>query len=290
MFVARRAAWRGRTDGPRDEEDKEDEEHETGPLVSSERSTTGGRGRSAAGGARVTDFWPPVKPPGNLIDRIEQFLVDNEIEPGGRLPAEREMARLLGVSRPALREAVKVLEARGRVVVRHGQGMVVARTAPEAVAARLSSLEVSLRERFDMRTVLEKPAAAWAAQEATARDLAVLADTLATEKAARTEPIDFDRLKALDAAIHLRIVESAKNRFLRQTLGLFQEMLASGMETTLTIPGRVPVAGADHRRIFEAIVARDPKAARAAVRVQIAGARDAAMARIRGAAEEWATT
>ncbi len=233
----------------------------------------------------MTDLWQPVKPPGNLTDRIvariEELLADDEIEPGGRLPAEREMARLLGVSRPALREAVKVLEARGRIVVRHGQGMFVARTAPEAVAARLASLEVSLQELFEMRLVLEEPAAAWAAEKATPQDLAALAAALAAEEPARQEPIDFDRLKALDAAFHLRIVEVAKNRFLRQTLGVLQEMLDSGMETTLKIPGRVPVAGADHRRIFEAIVARDPDAARAAVRNHIVGARDAAMRRIR---------
>ena len=243
----------------------------------------------------MTDLWQPVKPPGNLTDRIvariEELLAEDGIEPGGRLPAEREMARLLGVSRPALREAVKILEARGRLVVRHGQGMFVAQTAPEAVAARLASLEVSLRELFDMRMVLEEPAAAWAAEVATTQDVAALAEALAAEEPARLEPIDFDRLKGLDAAFHLRIVEAAKNRFLRQTLGVLQEMLASGMETTLKIPGRVPVAGADHRRIFEAIVARDADAARAAVRDHIMGARDAAMNRIKeesGEGTAWA--
>lgn len=233
----------------------------------------------------MTDLWQPVKAPGNLTDRIvariEELLSDGRTEPGGRLPAEREMARLLGVSRPALREAVKVLEARGRLVVRHGQGVFVARTPPEVVAARLASLEISLRELFDMRMVLEEPAAAWAAEMATAQDVAALAEALAAEEPARIEPIDFDRLKKLDAAFHLRIVEASKNRFLRQTLGVLQEMLGAGMETTLKIPGRVPIAGADHRRIFEAIVARDSEAARAAVRDHIVGARDAAMARIK---------
>lgn len=233
----------------------------------------------------MTDLWHPVKEPGNLTDRIvtriEELLAESEIEPGGRLPGERELARLLGVSRPALREAVKVLEARGLLVVRHGQGMFVTLTAPEAVAARVASLELSLRELFDMRLVLEVPAAAWAAETATAQDLAALAEALAAEERARVEPIAFDRLKQLDAAFHLCIVEAAKNRFLRQTLGVLQEMLAAGMETTLKIPGRVAVAGADHRRIFEAIVARDADAARAAIRDHIAGASEAAMARVR---------
>ena len=132
-----------------------------------------------------------------------------------------------------------------------------------------------------MREVLEVPAAGWAAGVATAQDIATLADALATEEAARAEPIDFDRLGKLDAAFHLAIVEIARNRFLLQTLGVLQEMLASGMETTLTIPGRVEASRDEHRGIFEAVVSRDPSAAREAVARHIAHAREAALARVR---------
>ena len=232
----------------------------------------------------MTDLWQPVKVPGKLteriIARIEELLVTDSVSPGGRLPSEREMARLLGVSRPALREAVKVLEARGRVVVRHGQGVFVANEAGDAVARRLAHLELTLRELYDMREVLEVPAAGWAAEGATPHGIARLAAALSAEEAARTEPIDFDRLGKLDAAYHLAIVEIAENRFLRQTLSVLQEMLAAGMETTLTIPGRVESSRMEHRRIFEAIVSRDVDAAKAAAAAHIAHAREAALARV----------
>ena len=234
--------------------------------------------------ADMTELWQPVKAPGNLTERITvriEELLANEIPPGGRLPAEREMARLLGVSRPALREAVKVLEARGRLVVRHGQGVFVATTPGDAVAQRLHNLELTLRELYDMREVLEVPAVAWAVSVATAQDIAGLADALAVEEAARADPIDFDRLGQLDAAFHLSIVEIANNRFLRQTLGVLQEMLASGMETTLTVPGRVAESLEEHRRIFDAVVSRDGEAARDAVATHIAHARAAALSRVR---------
>lgn len=229
--------------------------------------------------------WDPIKQPGSLTDRIVerigQLIDDEQLDAGERLPAEREMARLLGVSRPAVREAVKMLEARGRLVVRHGQGVFVARSAEDEVRDRLASLEVSLQELFEMRLVLEEPAAAWAAQRATPAEVAELAEALATEEAARRPPIDYVALRDLDTGFHMHIVRLAKNRFLQQTLGVLQEMVSSGMETTLTIPGRVEQAREDHRRLFEAIAARDSQAAVQAVRRHITSARDAALIRVR---------
>lgn len=233
----------------------------------------------------MTDLWQPVKEPGSLTERIvariEELIVANQIPPGGRLPPERELARRLGVSRPALREAVKVLEARDRLVVKHGQGVFVATSAGDAVAQRLANLELTLRELYDMREVLEVPAAGWAAEAAAPQGIARLADALAAEEAARVEPIDFTLLGRLDAAFHLAIVEIADNRFLRQTLGVLQEMLASGMETTLTVPGRVGASRDEHRRIFEAIVSSNAELAREMVGTHIVHAREAALTRVR---------
>jgi GntR family transcriptional repressor for pyruvate dehydrogenase complex len=229
-------------------------------------------------------LWSPIKESGSLTDRIvarlDELIRSEDLQEGQRLPSEREMARLLGVSRPALREAVRVLEARGRVVVRHGQGVFVGAGDQAAIRSRLASMEVSLAELFAMRQVLEVPAAQWAAGVATPRDIESLGHHLEAEEKARVEPIDFAVLRQLDTAFHLRIVEMAKNRFLLQTQGVLQEMINSGMETTLTIPGRVDQARKDHRKLFEAIRDRDASAARAAAEAHIEGARDAALARI----------
>lgn len=234
---------------------------------------------------RVDPLWAPIKESGSLTDRIakriDSLIAHQQLSAGQRLPSEREMARMLGVSRPALREAVKVLEAHGRLVVRHGQGVFVGSGEPDPVRSGLLGLEVSLAELYAMREVLEVPAAAWAAGRATAEDIDSLAAALSLEEEARDEPIDFGRLGKLDAGFHLQIVEIAKNRFLARTLGVLQEMLAAGMETTLTIPGRVGQSGRDHRAIFEAISSNDPEAARGATLRHIQGARDAAIERVR---------
>lgn len=230
-------------------------------------------------------LWSPIKESGNLTERIvariEQLVSHDHLEVGQRLPSEREMARLLGVSRAALREAVKTLEAHGQLVVRHGQGVFVGSGEAESVRSRLANLEVSLAELFAMRHVLEVPAAAWAASAATPEEIDGLLVALQAEDEARRPPIDFDRLGHLDARFHLLIVETAKNRFLHQTLGILQEMLDAGMETTLTVPGRLERSREDHRLLFEAIRDRDPEAARAAAASHIFGAREAAFARIR---------
>lgn len=240
------------------------------------------------GAAAVTAPWRPLKEPGNLTQRIvsaiEDLLDAEQIRPGERLPAERELARLLGVSRPALREGLKVLEARGRLAVRHGQGVFVQMSGEEAMRAGLAQVRASLAELFAMREVLEEPAAAWAAASATPEDIDRLREALAVEEQARTPPVDFERLGRLDAAFHMLIVEIADNRFLRQTLDVLQEMLSAGMETTLTIPGRLERSRADHRAIFEAIAHGDAAAARQAARNHVRGARDAALARVAGEA------
>jgi GntR family transcriptional regulator, transcriptional repressor for pyruvate dehydrogenase complex len=229
-------------------------------------------------------LWTPVKEGGHLTDRIvariESLITEERLKPGDRLPPEREMAHLLGVSRPALREAVKTLEARGQLVVRHGQGVFVDQSRQDAVRARLADLTVSLEELFAMREVLEGPAAAWAAAAIGPAKRDVLRGALEAEQAARRPPIDFDRLAGLDAAFHLSIVEVAENRFLHRTLGVLQEMLAAGMKTTLHVPGRLEASARDHQEIFQAISDGDEAAAREAAERHIRGARDAARTQV----------
>ena len=227
--------------------------------------------------------WTPVKEGGHLtdriVDRIESLITEKSLRPGDRLPPEREMAHLLGVSRPALREAVKVLEARGQLLVRHGQGVFVDQQ-PDAMRARLADLKVSLEELFAMREVLEGPAAAWAAAGINPAKRDVLSRALEAEQAARHPPIDFGRLAELDALFHLSIVEVAENRFLHRTLGVLQEMLAAGMKTTLRVPGRLEASARDHQAIFQAIADGDEEAARVAAERHIRAARDAARAEV----------
>jgi GntR family transcriptional repressor for pyruvate dehydrogenase complex len=238
----------------------------------------------------MNSIWSPIKEQRHLTDRIadriEQLIEDGRLKWNEQLPSEREMARLLGVSRPAVREAVKSLEARGLLVVRHGRGVFVNGDRGDAVRSRLAALEVNLEELFAMRGVLEGAAAAWAAASINPMKSAVLKRAFSAERAARNaSPVDFARLAKLDAAFHLRVVEVAENRFLHQTLGVLQEMLASGMETSLALPERLKESGLDHKTILGAILAGDVDGARTAAVNHIHAARDAALARVRRESE-----
>lgn len=231
-------------------------------------------------------MWVPVRESGSISDRIERQVVDlitaEALRPGDRLPPERDLAVTLGVSRPSLREALRSLEAQGWVNVRHGQGIFVAtpRSAEELHAA-LTSHEMTFAELFAMREVLEVPAAGWAAgtgdEPRLARARAALTEL---NTAIAAEPPDFHLLGRLDAEFHMRIVEAAGNRFLRQTLGVLQEMLAAGMETTLLVPGRLEKSREEHERLLAAILSGNATTARAEARRHVRNTHAVALRRL----------
>ncbi|MBO0803200.1 MAG: FadR family transcriptional regulator [Nocardiopsaceae bacterium] len=248
-------------------------------------------GTPEADGAADDELWTPVRQ-GSIADLIARRILDviasDKLRPGDRLPSERDLAAMLGASRPSLREALRSLKAQGHVEIRHGAGVFVAdpattRTLRDALFAE----EMSLIELFDMREVLELPAASWAARHHDPDKLAaVTAAHDALREASLRPGIDVDRLQQLDAAFHLRIVEAAGNRFLSRTLGVLQEMHARGMETTLRIPGRLEASRADHQRILDALLAGDAVAARRAARAHINAVRTAALTRLQADEQE----
>lgn len=217
-----------------------------------------------------------------VAQQVERYVQGNGLAPGDRLPGERELCELLGVSRASVREALRALETRGVVRVRHGKGVFVA--APDEGEQALHQFarlrEVGLEELFAMREVLEVPAAGWAAAAASEEQLAGLIATfeqLEQAVLARAQP---DVLRAMDARLHLQIAEYANNRFLTMTQTILQEMLARSMDTTLSVAGRPARSVREHADIVNALVAHDPQRARAAARRHIRSARRAALRRV----------
>jgi GntR family transcriptional repressor for pyruvate dehydrogenase complex len=217
-----------------------------------------------------------------VADQVQRYIAANGLNPGDRLPGERELCELLGVSRASVREALRSLQARGVVLVRHGKGVFVA--APdegERAMDRFARLrEVGLEELFAMREVLEVAAAGWTATAATDEQLQELMRTFEALAEGVHDQHPAAKLRVLDARLHLQIAEFANNRFLAMTQTVLQDMLGRSMETTLTIPGRPARAVREHAEIVEALVARDPARARAAARRHILSSRRAALKRV----------
>jgi GntR family transcriptional repressor for pyruvate dehydrogenase complex len=235
-------------------------------------------------------LWSPLRQgtvPDLIARRILEVIGSDRLRPGDRLPPERELAAMLGTSRPSLREALQSLKARGWVAIRHGSGVYVADPATtRSLREALLAEEVSLRELFEMREVLELPAAAWAAGNGDRGKLAAVQQAFQALMAANPDgtaeaAVDWPRLQELDAAFHLRIVEAAGNRFLARTQGVLQEILAAGMGTTLRLPGRLEKSRGEHQRILTAVLSGDPAAARRAALAHINNARRAALGRLR---------
>ncbi|MBE2275420.1 MAG: FCD domain-containing protein [Rhodobacteraceae bacterium] len=214
----------------------------------------------------------PEKLSAAVVRQIEQLILRGVLRPGERLPAERDLAERLGVSRPSLREAIAELSEAGLLVSRAGSGVFVAEVLGSAFAPALVRLFASHDEVAIDYTVfrrdIEALAAERAAQLGSDTDLQVV-DTVfrKMESAhARRDPSDE---ADLDAQFHMAIIEASHNVIMLHMLRSMFDLLRQGVFYNRQIMFRNRVTReqllAQHRAIRDALTARDPAAARAAV-------------------------
>lgn len=164
-----------------------------------------------------------------IAEHIESLILDSQLRPDDKLPSERELAVQFGVSRSAVREAIKLLEERGLLEPRNGRGAFV--TIPEA-SDLSSSLNVVYRMQgwtvdnlHEARWCLESFVAALAAQRATSDDVARLEAALASMDASLDDPDSYMRA---DVEFHSALADSTHNPLLqfmiRPLVGLIQDV------------------------------------------------------------------
>ncbi|MGY2051438.1 FadR/GntR family transcriptional regulator [Methylobacterium sp. JK268] len=190
--------------------------------------------------------------------------------PGEVLPGEIEFSEHLRVSRTAYREAIRILVAKGLVESRPKTGTRVSQRNrwnlldPDILAWAFEAdpSEAFIRDLFELRLIVEPAAAALAAARRSAGDLARMGHAL--EEMAQFG-LATDAGRAADQAFHHAVLEATRNASL---IALSSSIAAAVTWTTIfkqrrrALP-RDPLP--DHRRLFEAIVAADPEAARAAM-------------------------
>jgi len=223
---------------------------------------------------------PIINNPPRLQNQVRLLLdhIDREgLQAGDRLESERELAKILGISRPSLREAIQILQVQGRIVVKHGIGIfVLDELEGEYLRDSLKAARHRIEELFQMREILEAPAVEWAAERRTEEQLESMKEAAkALNDVIAETPIDFDKVRRLDMEFHLTVVKSAQNHFLNQTLGTLQEIMYYSMDNTLKLPGRVDASEHEHGMILDAIEKRDPITARLMIIQHIHNARDA---------------
>jgi GntR family transcriptional regulator, transcriptional repressor for pyruvate dehydrogenase complex len=215
-----------------------------------------------------------------IATQLMELIEFQRLLPGDKLPPERQLADLLEVSRPSLREALHILQAQGLVQIKHGQGTFVQEPiVAQELRASVMTKTHGLNELFDAREVLEVPASKWAADKASKEDIRLLRATLnQMETVTASEPIDYDQLQILDAKFHLTIVGIAGNRFINQTLNVLQDVMKMSMETTLRLPGRSEISLNEHNEILAAIESGDGELGSQLTLKHITGARTTALA------------
>ncbi len=203
-----------------------------------------------------------------IADQIAQLIANGEYRPGARLPAERELATSLGVSRASVREAIISLEMGGLVEVRVGSGIFV--TAPAAEPAVAKDAGPGPFELLQARKLIEGEIAAVAAAQAAPSDLEYLRQCVA-RMAANVE--DFAVREASDRAFHLGIAKATGNGSLELAVaGLWAQRaeLWGRLQQHFHTPDLARKTIRDHVAILNAIAAHDPDAARSAMQRHIA--------------------
>lgn len=212
--------------------------------------------------------------PEQIAARVAELIAAGTLAPGSRLPSERELARIFGVSRLAVREAAHRLEARGLVVVRRGAGSFVAAAPPAAAdAPEPVPAHADVEELAEVRMLLEPAAADWAARRGDRSAVAVLLRIAEQFEAAveASEP-RFDLLAEADVRLHLEIAHCADNRLLVQLIERLLDLNRLSLAWSLRRPGRLEQTAAEHRLLVDAIAAGDPAAARDAMAAHLAAA------------------
>jgi GntR family transcriptional repressor for pyruvate dehydrogenase complex len=203
-----------------------------------------------------------------LIGRIKRLIADGSVAPGSKFPPEREMAKEFGANRASVRQALKVLEMMGVISQRVGDGTYLSESAETILNEPIDFLvlldDLSHHELIETRLIVEPELAARAAERATAEDIAVLRNAvLALERS----KVMRDRLEA-DMAFHNAIFHASGNRICQL---LFKGIHRTVLTSMNQLYDRVPIEHPRkfHRKIYTAIRAGDPDAARIAMRDHI---------------------
>lgn len=206
---------------------------------------------------------------------IRRYIVQHDLLPDDRLGTENELATEFGVSRPTLREALRLLASShlirasrgpgGGVFVASTQNEGIGRNLSESIATMFETESVSLRSLVEARIQLEVPLAGLAAENATDDTAAELEAAIAEAMNNREHPAS-DEFRLADARFHREIARTAGNELLRAftswTLDVLQPLLVARVGGT--IDGDAILR--QHRAIARAILRRQPAAAQRAMR------------------------
>lgn len=198
-----------------------------------------------------------------LIATFKELISHGTLQPGCKLPPERELALQFRVSRPSIRQALKVLEIMGVLSQRVGDGTYLSRNASAILSEPLEFLVlldgIAHIELFEARMIVEPELAARVAQRASAEDISGIRKALASFDASLTN--DIAKTIEQDLAFHDSIFRAAGNRVSRQMFRVIHRAILVSI-SRLSQRAELDEVLAAHQSIYQAIYRRDPEEAR----------------------------
>ena len=211
-----------------------------------------------------------------IVQQIEESILKGDLKPGDQLPAERELAQRFGVSRTAVREAVKALREKGLVEAYSGRGTFITDGTSQAVRqsldlmAKIGQPEGSTH-LAEVRAILEPEIAALAAVRAEESDLAVMREAVAVMDRAQRDP---DGYIEADLDFHLALAEAASNPLILSLIDSIVGLLREQRLRIFSVPGGPERGQSHHKRILDAMEKRDPEKAREAMKAHLEQVRE----------------
>ncbi|MGU3438417.1 FadR/GntR family transcriptional regulator [Actinomycetes bacterium M1A6_2h] len=212
-----------------------------------------------------------------IVEQLCDHIAQRNMEPGERLPAERELAGQLGVSRASLSQALVALEVQGILSVRHGDGAVLVRRPVGDMAIRaLREHADRLPEVIEAREALEVKLAELAAERRSESEMAAIDHALTVME---TEITDGERGVSGDELFHRAITEAAHSALLGKLMGEIAGLIRETRIESLSQSNRPRASLEGHRRIAEAVRQQQPLEAGRAMAEHIRMVSDVALLR-----------
>jgi GntR family transcriptional repressor for pyruvate dehydrogenase complex len=197
-----------------------------------------------------------------IIEQIHELISSGQLKVGDRLPAERELAKILDVGRSTVREAIRSLESLGIVQVRAGEGtFLIANPADlpaDPLTARAFTPINNQRKLFEVRMVIEPDLAALAARRASFDQILKMRGLLQEQETLIKQG---DSGISADTQFHYVLAEAAGNEILFNIMTGLMDLMRETRQASLQTSGRPARSVKQHRAVLRAIETRDPKSA-----------------------------
>ncbi len=202
-----------------------------------------------------------------IVEQIEERAVAGDLKVGDQLPSERELGEQFGVSRTAVREAIKILREKGLIEVRPGRGTFVTNGTPDAMR---QSLDLLIKfgsadgsdNLVEVRGILEPEIAALASKRITEEGIAAMREAVATMDTALH---NVDLFVEADLDFHLTLAEATQNPIIPALLDTIIDLLRQQRRRIGLVNGGLRRGQYHHKRILDAVIRHDPEAARQAM-------------------------